>query len=43
MEHVSHGDNHGGFCVVHKVQIESFDCIPNTIKLVGKRPKTNDK
>jgi hypothetical protein len=29
--------------MVCKVWIERFDCIPNTIELVGKTPKTNDK
>jgi len=37
------GNNHGGYGVVHKVWIERFDYIPNTIELVGKTPKMNDK
>jgi hypothetical protein len=40
---LSSGDNQGGYDVVCKVQIERFDYIPNTIKLVGKTPKTNEK
>jgi hypothetical protein len=37
------GDNQGGYCVLHKVWIERFDHIPNTIELVGKTLKTYDK
>jgi serine/threonine protein kinase len=40
---LSNGDNQGGYGVVHKVWIKRFDCIPRTIELVGKTPKTNDK
>ncbi len=36
-------DNQSGYGMVCKVWIERFDCIPNTIELVGKTPKTNDK
>jgi hypothetical protein len=34
-------DNQGGYGVVHKVCIQRFDHIPNTIELAGKTPKTN--
>jgi hypothetical protein len=37
------GNNQSGYGVVCKVQIERFNCIPNTIELVGKTPKTNNK
>jgi hypothetical protein len=37
------GDNHGGYGVVHKVQIERFDYIPHKIELAWKTPKTDDK
>jgi hypothetical protein len=37
------GYNKGGYGVVCKVQIERFNCIPNTIAFVGKTPKTNNK
>ncbi len=40
---LSSGNNQGGYGVVHKVQIERFDHIPNTIELVGKTPKIDDK
>jgi hypothetical protein len=29
--------------VMHKVQIEIFNCIPSTIELAGKTPKMDDK
>jgi hypothetical protein len=34
-------DNQGGYGVVHKVCIQRFDPIPNTIELARKTPKTN--
>jgi hypothetical protein len=37
------GDNHGGYSVVHKVQIKRFNHILSTIELVGKMPKVDDK
>ncbi len=37
------GNNQGSYDVVLKVLIERFDCIPNTIELVGKTLKTDDK
>jgi hypothetical protein len=40
---LSSGDNSSGYGVVHKVWIEKFDCIPNTIELAGKTPKMVDK
>jgi hypothetical protein len=40
---LSSGDNQGGYDVMCKVQIERFNYIPNTIELVGKTPKTNEK
>ncbi len=40
---LSSGNNQGGYGVLHKVRIEIFDCIPNTIELVGKTSKMDDK
>jgi hypothetical protein len=40
---LSSGDHQDGYDVVHKVQIERFDYIPNTIELAKKTPKMNDK
>ncbi len=37
------GDNKGGYGVMHKVQIEIFNCIPSTIELTRKTPKMDDK
>jgi hypothetical protein len=37
------GNNHGGYGVVHKVQIERLNRILGMIELAGKTPKTNDK
>jgi hypothetical protein len=37
------GNNQGGYGVVCKVQIERFNCTPNTIELVGKTLKMNNK
>jgi hypothetical protein len=36
-------DNQGGYDVMHRVLMERFDCIPSTIELVRKTPKTYDK
>jgi hypothetical protein len=37
------GNNQGGYGVVHKVQIERFNHIQNTIDLMGKTVKKDGK
>ncbi len=37
------GNNHGGYCVLCKVQTKRFNRIPSTIELVTKTSKTDDK